>query len=189
MPKLNELGSLINVQKKQLDSYETKLKDLEDSINEKIEKKVEKSFDMYREREERKYNLIIHNVPEPTTENKKQEDEVKIREIFAMLKCDEIIPMSIVRLGRPMTGRIRLVKITVDSVAFKHKLLGNTKSLREKDGDGNPLHGWSNVYITPDLTKEEREKIKSCGMSSGKERKMRRILILSYREQSLIRRI
>ena len=72
------------------------------------------------------------------------------------MKCDEIMPKSVIRLGRPVDGRIRLLKLTLESVACKHKLLGGTKSLRAKDGDGNVNHGWSNVFITPDLTKEER---------------------------------
>ena len=76
------------------------------------------------------------------------------------MKCDEIIPKSMSRLGKPINGRMRLLKLTLDSVACKHRLLGSTKYLREKDGDGNAIHGWSNVFITPDLTKEERDKNK-----------------------------
>ena len=37
----------------------------------KIETQVEKAIEMYREREERKCNVTIHNVPEPITEDKK----------------------------------------------------------------------------------------------------------------------
>ena len=158
IPKLNEMGTIINEQKQQLESYKAKINELETKMEEKIEKQVEKAIEMYREREERKCNVIIHNVPEPTTEHKKEEDNEKLREVFAVMKCDEIIPKSVVRLGRPIPGRIRLLKLTLDSVTCKHKLLGSTKCLREKDGAGNSIHGWSNVFITPDLTKEEREK-------------------------------
>ena len=133
-------------------------------MDSKIEKQVEKAIEMYREHAERKCTVIIHNVPEPTTENKRREEE-KIQGVFAAMKCDEIVPKSVVRLGKPTNRKIRLMKLSLDSVACKHKLLackhkllGNTKYLRAKDGDGNVNHGWSNMFITPDLTKEEREK-------------------------------
>ncbi|MEW8545309.1 MAG: hypothetical protein AB2693_17445 [Candidatus Thiodiazotropha sp.] len=160
IPKLKELGSIMNDQKQQLERYEAKMKDLETTIDSKIDKQVEKAIEMYREREERKCNVIMHNIPEPTTDNKKREEEEKIRDIFAAIKCDEIVPKSLVRLGRPVNGRNRLVKLTLESVSCKHKLLGSTKYLRAKNGDGNVTHGWSNVFITPDLTKEERDKNK-----------------------------
>ena len=53
----------------------------------------------------RKGNVITHNVPEPTTDYMKREEEEKIREIFAIMKCDEIVPKSVVKLGRPVNGR------------------------------------------------------------------------------------
>ena len=161
IPKLTELGSIINEQKKQLEIYDTKIENLKATMDTKIEKQVEKATEMYHEREERKCNIIIHNVPEPITEDKKREEGEKICDIFAVMKCDEIMPKSVIRLGRPVDGRIRLLKLTLESVACEHKLLGGTKSLRAKDGDGNVKHGWSNVFITPDLTKEEREKDKA----------------------------
>ena len=113
----------------------------------------------------------LHNIPEPSTENKKQENELKLQEVFAIMKCDEIIPKSMARLGKPINGRMRLLKLTLDSVACKHRLLGSTKYLREKDGDGNAIHGWRNVFITPDLTKEEGVKTRGCGMNLRKEKR------------------
>ena len=47
-----------------------------------------------------------------------------------------------------------------ESVSCKHKLLGKSKNLRAINGDGQVNHGWSNVLITPHLTKEERNKTK-----------------------------
>ena len=61
-----------------------------------------------------------------------------------------------VRLGQPRNNKPRLLKVVLDSVNSKNKLLGSTKWLRAKNSDGNIPHGWSNVFLTPDLTKEDQ---------------------------------
>ena len=48
-------------------------------------------------------------------------------------------------------------------------MLGGTKVLREKEGGEYKSH-WSNVFITPDLTKEEREKSKPKSRVEEKKR-------------------
>ncbi|MEW8548734.1 MAG: hypothetical protein AB2693_34970 [Candidatus Thiodiazotropha sp.] len=189
LPKINELGSIINEQRQQISEYEDKIKSLEASMDSKIENRVEKAIDMYREREERKCNIIIHNVPEPTTEDKKREDEGKIREIFAVVKCEDINLKSVVRLGRPISGKSRLMKVELDSVASKNKVLGGTRWLRAKDGDGNVAHGWSNVFITPDLTKEERDKNKKLRVELGRRKEDENNLnLIIYRGEIVDRR-
>ena len=42
--------------------------------------------------------------------------------------------------------------------------------LRTKDGDGNSSHGWSNIFVTPDLTKEERERSRLLRIELGKRK-------------------
>ena len=158
LPKLTEIVSQLNTQTKRFDECNQKIKDLEESIDDKIEKQVEKAIEAFRDREERKCNVIIHNVPESATENRKEEDSAKLKEIFAVMKCEDVKAKSFVRLGRPIDGQQRLIKVVLGSVTNKHQLLGGTKLLRTKDGDGSSTHGWSNVFVTPDLTKEEREK-------------------------------
>ena len=130
-------------------------------MDSRIEAQVDKAIDRYREREERKCNIILHNVPEPTSEDKKHEEKVKIREIFAVMKNEDIEPKIMVRLGQPRNNKPRLLKVVLDSVNSKNKLLGSTKWLRAKTGDRNIPHGWSNVFLTPDLTKEDRDKNKA----------------------------
>ena len=137
LPKLTEMVSRLDNQTKRFDECNQKIKDLEESIDEKIEIKVEKAIEAFRDREERKCNVIFHNVPEPTSENKKDEDSAKLREILAVMKCDDIVPKAFVRLGRPVDGKQRLIKVVLGSVTNKHQLLSGTKLLRSKDGDGN----------------------------------------------------
>ena len=74
------------------------------------------------------------------------------------------------RLGRPVDGKQRLIKVVLGSVTNKHQLLSGTKLLRSKDGDGNSSHGWSNVFVTPDLTKEEREKNRTLRLELEKRK-------------------
>lgn len=76
------------------------------------------------------------------------------------MKNEDIVPKTMVRLGQPRNNKPRLLKVVLDSVNSKNKLLGSTKWLRAKTGDGNIPHGWSNVFLTPDLTKEDRDKNK-----------------------------
>ena len=170
LPKLTEMVSKLENQSKKFDECNVKIKELEESIDEKIKKKVEEAIESYREREERKCNVIFHNVPESSALNKKEEDGAKLREILAVMKCDEIEPKAFVRLGRPVEGRKRLVKVVLDSVSKKHQLLSGTKLLREKDGDGNIIHGWSNIFVTPDLTKVERDKNRALRLELEKRK-------------------
>ena len=81
-------------------------------------------------------------------------------DIAKAVNCEEVKVESFFRLGKPTEGKKRLIKVCLDSVTSKHKMLGGTKVLREKE-DGEYKSPWSNVFITPDLTKEEREKSKT----------------------------
>lgn len=171
LPKLTEMGMNIDNQLKQIKECETKIKEVEESMDNKIEKQVEKAIESFRDREERKCNVIIHNVPEPTTPDRKTEDGEKLRDIFSVIKCDDVTPKMFVRLGKPINGKARLIKVVLESVSYKHQLLGGTKLLRTKDGDGNITHGWNNIYITPDLTKEEREHNRAMHQEFDKKKK------------------
>ena len=74
LPKLSEMASQLNFQSKRYDECNQKIKDLEGSIDEKIEKQVEKATESHHDREDRKCNVLFHNVPESLSENKMEED-------------------------------------------------------------------------------------------------------------------
>ena len=171
LPKLTEMVAQLNNQSKRFDECDQKIKNLEESIDEKISKQVEKAIESFRDREDRKCNVIMHNVPESTSENKKEEDGEKLGKNLAIMKCDDIAPKAFVRLGRPVNGRQRLIKVILSSVINKHQLLGGTKLLRTKDGDGNSTHGWGNIFVTPDLTREERDKKQNIAIEPEKRKK------------------
>ena len=164
------MESQLNNQSKRYDEFNQKIKDIEGSIDEKIEKQVEKAIKSYSDREDRKCNVIFHNIPKSFSENKKEEDGKKLRDILAVMKCNDIEPKAFVRLGRPLDGKQRLAKVILDSVTIKHQLLGGAKFFRTKDKDGNSLHGWSKIFVTPDLTKEERERSRLLRIELGKRK-------------------
>ncbi|CAC5400856.1 unnamed protein product [Mytilus coruscus] len=89
LPKLNELGLNIERQRVRFEELDTKLKVVESSMDDKIDKRVERAFESFRDREERKCNIIIHNVPEPdsSTDNKKKDDEIFLIDIIT--HCSE----------------------------------------------------------------------------------------------------
>ena len=160
LPKLNEIGLYIESQKEKFNEYDRKLTVLENNMDVKIENKVEKALEAYRDREERKCNVILYNVPEPSLEinDKKSEDNNALLDIFKTVKCREAEVKSFIRLGKPLENKPRLMKVTLDTVSSKHKILGGSKLLRAKNNEGYVVHKRGNIYITPDLSKEERDK-------------------------------
>lgn len=158
-------------QDEKLAEYDLKFKALEKDLGNKIEEQVEKSLHAYKEREERKCNVILHNIPEPkSVDNKKQEDCENIKDLFSSIQCEDVTPVSFFRLGKPLKDKTRLVKVCLDSVSNKHRLLGGTKILREKRDD-EYVSKWSRIYITPDLTKEEIEKSKALRVELDRRKK------------------
>lgn len=139
-------------------SFEDKIHEMENTMDERIKRKVEQAIDDFKEREERKCNIILHNILEPAGDEKKEEDVRQVKEIFQVMKCQDVDIKSVVRLGKPLPGKKRLVKVTLDSVNSKHHVLGGAKLLRSKGERGEPLHLFCNIFVTPDLTKDERER-------------------------------
>ena len=170
LPKLTEFASALGIQKQQIEKCEKKVEDLKSSMEKVIAVKVEEAIKQFKEREDRKCNIIMHNIPEPQAEcvDKKEEDGSKILHVLDVMGCRDVRIKHFVRLGTP-GAKARLIKVQLGSVAEKHQVLGNTKKLRTKDGE-EYVHKWSNVYITPDQTKEERE----CSMKLKKELDRRR---------------
>ena len=159
LPKITELAKALHLQQLKIESCEKKYEDLKNTLQSVVEEQVEKAITEYREREERKLNIIIHNVPEPRAEStdKKGDDEISLKEILLTTKCVGLKNFDFVRLGRPSDGRDRLIKVTLGSVSDKHRVLGGTRYLRAKIGQVY-AHRWSKIFITPDQTKEERIK-------------------------------
>jgi len=107
--------------------------------------------------ERRKCNVIIHGVSESHGDNSDQRVEDDLAVLAAMFQevgVGEVLVDSVIRLGKRNTDSAhpRPMKVVLNSVDGKVKLLRNAKNLRAKE-DG----GWSKIFIHQDLTPRQRE--------------------------------
>ena len=145
-----------------INTLNTKVDKLENSIEDKVQQAVEE----YRDRENRKCNIIVHQVPESSFQEAKDrnaEDTNIVNQLLADIGVQDATVSSVVRLGRRIPDRHRLMKVTLDSVPRKIQALRNAKKLR------NTIK-WKEVFITPDMTPKEREKNKSLRMELKRRR-------------------
>lgn len=98
----------------------------------KIKTHITEAIDDYREREFRKENIIVFNVPEaegPEVEDRREEDKITFMDIMTTIKANEATPTEITRLGRP-GDKPRPMKIKLSSVSIKRKVLSCCKNLK-----------------------------------------------------------
>ena len=109
------------------------------------------------DKERRKQNLIIHNLPEPSECTDTERLEKDLQQVSSLLTSEFGVPENIVskptRLGVLKTNRSRLLRIEIKDLAAKRQILRNATKLRASSK-------WSNVYVSPDLTPKEREQNK-----------------------------
>lgn len=120
-----------------------------------VKEQVQKGINEYRERENRKFNLILHNVPESQKEDveeRRDEDIESADEIMAEIGCSDIKIETAIRLGKVTEGKTRLLKVRLPSSTKKRVALSNAKRLRQSSSDT-----LKKVFISPDLSPEARE--------------------------------
>ena len=108
--------------------------------------------------EERKRSVIIYNVEESHEEDiaaRIEHDTTKIVEICKYLGNDEFNEYSmekIIRLGAKEAGKTRPLKVCVDTMITKFKIIRNTHKLKDSEYDS--------ISIQHDLTQEQRADIR-----------------------------
>lgn len=120
-----------------------------------VKDEVRKGIDEYREREARKLNLILHNVPEPqgeTPEQRKLQDMEQVDKILEDIGCPMAKSESAFRLGKVIPNKTRLLKVRLPSSTLKRDALSKAKTLRHSTVEDN-----RKIYISPDLTPAARE--------------------------------
>ena len=106
--------------------------------------------------EKKKKNLIIFNIPESSNEEKKEEmleDFQKIQKVYtdkATLVKGDIA--HITRLGAKDPQKTRPVLITLKEEDKRKELLTKNKNLKLLED-----HISTNIYVSPDLTRKQRE--------------------------------
>jgi len=109
----------------------------------------------YLDRERRKNNLILYNLPEPmnvqTATERSQSDLDCLSELFhSEFHIDNVEVTKCIRLGKAIQNKARPVLISVVDSAKRSSILRNASSLCKSEHH-------KNVYISPDLTIKERQ--------------------------------
>ena len=118
-----------------------------------MDSKVNEAIKEAKEQEVRKLNLILVNVPESTGENVNKQDKEKVEKLLKKAVPEEEIKVEqIFRIGeKDKTNRARLIKIKVENMEIKKKILINSKCLNEGTGITDPK---KKIYINLDYTKK-----------------------------------
>ena len=120
-------------------------------INDNITTRV---IDKNRDRESRKLNLILYNVPESQSGDTSiwKIHHIKfISDIANKIEAGQIDVTSITWLGKKDKDKHRLMKVQVANLSQKRKLLVYAKKLKQCSGN------FQNIYLSPDLTYNERQ--------------------------------
>jgi hypothetical protein len=128
--------------------------DLSEMVSERVTEEIEE----YRERELRKCNLIMHNVPESkevNVEDRKREDLEMIEKISKEINVLQTQIEKAVRLGErdsTVNNKPCMIKVVYTNPIHKRSMLLNAKKLKDSQDDT-----LKNIFITPDLSKRARE--------------------------------
>ena len=107
-------------------------------------------IDEYRDRESRKLNLILYNVPETQTGDTsacKVYDTNFVSDIANKIQAGKVDVTSVSRLGQKVDNKNRLLKVQVANLSQKKSLLLNAKKLRQCTGDLKNIYYKSRSFI------------------------------------------
>ena len=111
------------------------------------------ALDDFMDKEKRKSNVVVHNLPElegkPQTERTEHDSSLFKTMIKEEMRLNVSVQKSF-RVGKKIEGRDRLLIVTLDNAFSKHDILKLAPQLRHSKK-------FVRVYITPDLTRKERE--------------------------------
>ena len=134
-------------------------KSIDQKIEEAVDRKMTEVMDETKEKEQRKLNIIIANLPESnvgTYEEKRREDRDKVKHLVGRITdLPEVELGEAFRLGPVQIGhnvRPRLIKMVIRSEESKSEIMRNVYRLN----DGIEFE--NRVYINNDSTPRERTK-------------------------------
>ena len=165
MKTMNRVASNYDELKAKNESLHERVKKLEKSsgansepqgnLKEFVVEKVNEAMIEAREKEYRKLNLIMVNLPEnPGDDSVKNDTDAVTAKIKGILPDEDVHVSELVRIGKANIGTApRMVKFKVESVQLKKKILSNSQKLNEGSEVRDPK---KKLYINPDYTREER---------------------------------
>lgn len=166
MNKITELGVMVNAQYSKPDPLEMKSSFADvvkgscdkviTALSTKIEAMPQESGEDLLDRERRKCNIVVHNLPESDSASRKEAEAHDCRLLESIFKNIMFLNVRIVssfRIGQRNGYRPRLLIAALESEATKWDVVRNARELQRSQE-------WGQVYINPDQTKAEREKAK-----------------------------
>ena len=117
------------------------------------EKAIAGAFDDFFDKENRKLNVVMHNIPEPQGETyieRTEQDKAKFKEVIREGMRLNVNVTKAYRVGKPTQEKPRLLIVGLENAEVKIEVLKMASQLRSTEE-------WSDVFITPDLTWKERE--------------------------------
>ena len=154
----DEVKSVQNVVETEMKSYSSALKSTCSAAL--APKKICAAVRTVSEKVDRSHNVIVYGLKESSCENL----EAEISKVLAEIDERPTI-MDCCRVGVSKQERLRPVKFTLRSSDMVKQILRKAKALRTKDG-------FSNVYISPDRTVEERRAFKKLWDELQEKRKV-----------------
>ena len=128
---------------------------------------IVKAFDDFVDKDRRKNNLVVHNLPEDvagSVAERSERDTKLFQEVIKdSFKMNVAVAKSF-RVGKSVENRERLLIVTLETPGVKQDVLRMAPQLR------NSVK-WSNIYITPDLTPAEREAARKVREELARRRK------------------
>lgn len=122
-----------------------------DQLKTVVQDQVEQALDDYRDREARKLNLILFNASESDKVEieERKSDDLELANKIIEATGSTVSPLTkIIRLGPRAEDKIRPMKVAVETVNDKWKILNGARRLKETD--------FRNVGIAMDLSKHQR---------------------------------
>ena len=101
------------------------------------------------ERDKRKCNIVVHNLPEPSTANSQSDTNCFLDICHGSLDLNVEVIKS-VRLGQKQTSRPRSLLLKLSNETSRNQVLSQAPKLRFSNT-------WNQIYIQPDMTPTERE--------------------------------
>jgi len=122
------------------------------------------------DRERRKNNVIVYNLPETST----SEDEKWFSDLCKTVFDLGVKITKVLRLGKPSEDRIRPLLIVLDDLNQKEFIVSHSHYLRR-----HPQY--KNIYVSTDMTKFQRQKHKKLvqELKKRRERGERNLMILN----------
>ena len=150
----------------------TKLTELE-SIVQTLSTKHEK-IEREKEREKRKFNLLIGNVEEEELVSETSTESL-VQDLFRNRLNLECMPQQALRIGKRNDSQKRLILVKMNSVSDKIMVLTAAKKLKG-----------SNIYIREDLSVDERKRRKMMIVEMKKARNDGKRAYIRFSDGNLI---